>query len=58
MNMSKLNDLIKDLCPDGVEYKYIWEVTVWDKKFKGVGEEKRRRSNNVCFKLWWLRGGR
>ena len=24
--MSKLNDLIKELCPDGVEYKTIEEV--------------------------------
>lgn len=51
MNMSKLNDLIKDLCPDGVEYKYIWEVTVWDKKFKGVGEEKQLKICNYPYFL-------
>lgn len=39
--MSKLNDLIKELCPDGVVYKALWEVTTWDKKFTGVEKFKQ-----------------
>lgn len=31
--MSKLEQLIKEKCPNGVEYKKIWEVTTWDKKY-------------------------
>ena len=34
--MSKINDLIKELCPNGVEYKKVWEVTIWDKKYNSV----------------------
>lgn len=33
--MSKLDDLIKKLCPNGVPFKYLWEITTWDKKFNG-----------------------
>lgn len=39
--MNKLNDLIEKLCPNGVEYKPLWKVTVWDKKFNGVEKEKQ-----------------
>ena len=31
--MSKLEELINTLCPNGVEYKELWELTAWDKKF-------------------------
>ena len=34
--MSKLQELINKLCPNGVEFKPIWSLTTWDKKFKGV----------------------
>lgn len=34
--MSKLQELIQRLCPDGVEYKPLWILTIWDKKFNGV----------------------
>ena len=39
--MSKLNKLIEELCPDGVEYKPLWKVTIWDKKFSGVDKSKQ-----------------
>ncbi|BAQ24517.1 type I restriction-modification system,specificity determinant [Streptococcus troglodytae] len=29
--MTKIEDMIKELCPDGVEWKELWEVTIWDK---------------------------
>lgn len=41
--MSKLEELIKQLCPDGVEYRPIWSLTAWDKKFNGVDKEKQRK---------------
>lgn len=34
--MSKLGELIQQYCPNGVEYKELWEVTIWDKKFNAV----------------------
>lgn len=34
--MSKLQELIQRLCPDGVEYRPLWILTIWDKKFNGV----------------------
>ena len=37
--MSKLQELINKLCPNGVEYRFLWEVTIWDKKFNGTTKE-------------------
>lgn len=34
--MSKIEQLIKEKCPNGVEYKKIWEVTTWDKKYNST----------------------
>ena len=39
--MSKLNELIAELCPDGIEHCPLWEVTIWDKKFNSVEREKQ-----------------
>lgn len=39
--MSRLQELIQHLCPNGVEYKQLWEVTIWDKKFNGVDRNKQ-----------------
>lgn len=39
--VNKLNELIHTLCPDGVEFKHLWEVTIWDKKFNSVDREKQ-----------------
>ena len=40
--MTKIDDMIKDLCPDGVEWKKLWEVTIWDKKFNSVPKFKQQ----------------
>lgn len=39
--MSRLDELIKELCPDGVRFVSLWSVTIWDKKFNSVGKEKQ-----------------
>ena len=49
--MSKLDDLIKELCPNGVEYKYLWEVTTWDKKFNGVDNAKQKNTIKYSYYL-------
>ena len=39
--MSKIDELIKKKCPNGVEYKHLWELTTWDKKFNAVDNAKQ-----------------
>ena len=34
--MSKLQELIDHLCPNGVEFKPLGSLTTWDKRFNGV----------------------
>ena len=34
--MTNIEQLIQDLCPNGVEWKTLGEVTYWDKNFNGV----------------------
>jgi len=34
--MTKLEELIKEFCPNGVEYKPLWSLTAWDKRFNGI----------------------
>ena len=49
--MSKLNDLITKLCPDGVPYKPMWAITTWDKKFNGVDKKKQPAINKHHYYL-------
>ena len=49
--MSKLDELIKKYCPDGVEYKPLWEVTIWDKKFNAVDKSKQKKVYNYPYLL-------
>ncbi len=37
--MSKVNDLIKKLCPKGVEYLELYKVVKWNKRFTGVDKQ-------------------
>ena len=49
--MSKIEELIEELCPDGVERKALWEVTIWDKKFNAVSREKQPKTINYTYLL-------
>ena len=49
--MSKLEQLIQELCPDGVEFKPLWSVTVWDKKFNSVDRSKQPEVKNYPYLL-------
>ncbi len=40
---SIIENLIKKSCPNGIEFKEMWEITAWDKKFKGISREKQVR---------------
>ena len=42
--MSKLEELLKKHCPDGVEYVPLWSVTIWDKKFNSVDDKKQKNT--------------
>lgn len=41
--MSRLEELIQELCPNGVEYKPLWFLTIWDKKFNSVDRHKQTK---------------
>lgn len=43
MNISVTDKLITQYCSDGVEYKELWELTYWDKRFNGVEKEKQKK---------------
>ena len=49
--MGKLEKLINELCPDGIEVKKVWEVTIWDKNFNGVPKYKQKRVNKYSYLL-------
>ena len=49
--MSRLDELIAELCPDGVEYKPLWTVTIWDKKFNAVDRKKQPNIINYNYLL-------
>ncbi len=38
---SRLQSLISKLCPNGVQYRHLWEVTFWDKSFNEVENHKQ-----------------
>lgn len=44
--MNKIEELIYRLCPNGVEYKELWELTIWDKKFNGTTKEMQPKIEN------------
>ena len=41
--MNKLDKLIKELCPNGVDFVPLWSVTIWDKKFNSIKREKQEK---------------
>ena len=49
--MSKLEELIQQYCPDGVEYRPLWSLTAWDKKFNGI-EDKSKQDKEYNWKTY------
>ena len=49
--MSRLDELLKEYCPDGVEYKPLWSVTTWDKRFNSVNKNKQPTVINYKYLL-------
>ncbi len=49
--MSKIDELIQQLCPSGVEFKHIWEVTAWDKRFNAVDNHKQAKTYKYNYLL-------
>lgn len=41
--MSTLEELIQKLCPNGVEYKPLWSLTAWDKRFNGLDRAMQKK---------------
>ena len=46
--MSKIDELLMN---EEVEWKKLWEVTIWDKKFKGVDKFKQNKINKYHYYL-------
>ena len=42
--MSRIDELIREHCPNGVEFKPLWSLTSWDKKFNSVDRTKQPRT--------------
>lgn len=49
--MSRFKKLIDELCPNGVEFKKLWEVTYWDKKFNGISKDKQPKTISYKYYL-------
>lgn len=49
--MSKIDELIQEYCPNGVEFKFLWEVTAWDKKFNAVDSHKQAKTYKYTYLL-------
>ena len=41
--MNNVNDLIKKIYNEAVEYKPLWAITIWDKKFNGIDKKKQNK---------------
>ncbi|MEG1647950.1 MAG: restriction endonuclease subunit S, partial [Bacilli bacterium] len=48
--MSRIDDLINEKCSNGVEYKKLYEVTIWDKKFNNIDKHMQ----NITIKYNYL----
>ena len=46
--MSRIDNLMKEKCPNGVLYRSLYEITLWDKKFNGT--TKKIQPSTVSFK--------
>ena len=42
-HQGKIEGLIAKLCPNGVEFKEMWELTAWDKRFNGIDRVKQQK---------------
>ena len=49
--MSKIEQLIQQLCPEGVEYKRLHELTTWDKRFNGVDKSMQPKTISYPYLL-------
>lgn len=49
--MSKIDDLIKELCPNGVMHKALWSLTTWDKRFNAVDNHKQPKVKKYFYFL-------
>ena len=49
--MNRIEKLINELCPNGVETFQLWELTIWDKKFNGVEKYKQNKINSYKYFL-------
>lgn len=39
--MSRIDEMIREMCPGGVTFRPIWQLTTWDKNFNAVEKSKQ-----------------
>lgn len=49
--MSKIEEMVKRLCPNGVERVPVWRYTAWDKKFNAVDKSMQKSINKYKYLL-------
>ena len=49
--MTKLEELVKELCPNGIVKVPLWSVTIWDKRFNAVERAKQPKVINYPYLL-------
>jgi len=49
--MSSITELTQKLCPEGVPFYPLWQVTIWDKKFQAVSKEKQTKVISYSYLL-------
>ena len=49
--MSKIDELVAELCPDGVPFVPMWQLTTWDKRFNAVDRHKQPRIEKYRYLL-------
>lgn len=49
--MNKIEEMIKRLCPNGVERVPVWRYTAWDKKFNAVDKSMQKSINKYKYLL-------
>jgi type I restriction enzyme, S subunit len=49
--VNKIERLIEELCPEGVQHRLLWQVTAWDKRFNAVDNHKQVKFHKYTYVL-------
>lgn len=49
--MNRINEMIREFCPNGIKTVPLWKYTAWDKKFNAVDNSMQKASSNINISL-------